>query len=111
VCWHYLLPPVNGDTIERPRRRGRKGEGAHGGAEHGHRRSSVGAGAGAAPAIALDPTSRLIFPGSYPAAATEPQYIVKLFTAASFPASTITCRDPPPASPPPPTAHLVVHPP
>jgi hypothetical protein len=61
---HYLLAPVNGDIMERPRRgrRGRKGEGAQGGAEHGNLRSSAGAGEGANPATAMDPTSRLSLP-------------------------------------------------
>jgi len=62
-----LPPPVKSGIVERPRRRGRKGEGAQGGAEHGHRRISAGAGAGAVPAIAMDPTSRLSLPAPPPA--------------------------------------------
>jgi hypothetical protein len=58
---------MNGDVIERPRRRGWKGDGAHGAAEQGHRRSSAGAGAGAEPANAMVPTSRLSLPPPPPA--------------------------------------------
>ena len=66
---NYLLPPVNGDVIERLRRRERKVEGAHGcaAAEHGHRRSSEGAGTAPGAAIAMDPTSRLSLPPPPPA--------------------------------------------
>ncbi|GJN26287.1 hypothetical protein PR202_gb14208 [Eleusine coracana subsp. coracana] len=56
---------MNGDAIERPRRRERKGDGAQRGAEHGHRRISAGAGAG--PANAMVPTSRLSLPPPPPA--------------------------------------------
>lgn len=53
--------------MERPRRRERKGEGTHRGAEQGHRRTSAGAGAG--PANAMAPTSRLSLPPPPPAPA------------------------------------------